>query len=166
MLYYLYCKDNILKARCLSNQSDLPSLFQNYGQKTWSAYNSEEREALIFSQNFALFHYVYYMVTLSATFLHRVESIFTRYTWNNYVWLIGCSIVLVLQVCFFAVSVFWLNIGLSQVSWWIYVLSLTAPLAILTVSELIKSHDKKEWQKFQKRSKLEFSTKLGMHSPL
>jgi 1,4-dihydroxy-2-naphthoate octaprenyltransferase len=78
----------------------------------------------------------------------------------------GCFVILALQVVFFALSVFSLNISLSQVSWWVYVFSLTAPLAIITVSELIKSHDKEEWQKFQKRSKLEFSTKLGMHSPL
>ena len=150
----------------MSSQTQFQTLLADYGHKAWSEYDLDERTALIFSQNFALFHYIYYMVTLSATFLHRVHSIFTRYTWKNYVWLIGCFLCIVSQIIFFAISVYPLNISLGQISWWIYLLSFTAPLALLTVSEVVKYRDKQEWQKFQKRSKLEFSTKLGMHSPL
>ncbi|RUS33312.1 hypothetical protein BC938DRAFT_472133 [Jimgerdemannia flammicorona] len=40
------------------------------------------------------------------------------------------------------------------------------PVIFLPVQELVKMHDNKEYTRFQKRSKLEFNTKLGMHSPL
>jgi hypothetical protein len=59
------------------------------------------------------------------------------------------------------------DLGLSSLSWWLYIVSLIGgPLIVLPIQEMAKMHDTQEWTRFQKRSKLEFNTKLGMHSPV
>ena len=71
---------------------------------------------------------------------------------------------------------------LYSIPWWIYIISLILiPLLMIPIQEGVRWHDKNEWLRFQKRSKLEFNTKLyflfsfslsndvynrGMHSPI
>jgi len=57
-------------------------------------------------------------------------------------------------------------LSLSKVSFPVYVIGLLSPILFIPVQELVKMHDKEEYTRFQKRSKLEFNTKLGMHSPI
>lgn len=79
-------------------------------------------------------------------------------------WINNSSIVL--QVVFCAVSLHNGPFSLSNLPWYIYVLAFCWPIIMIPVQELVKIHDKEEWTRFQKRSKLEFNTKLGMHSPI
>lgn len=46
--------------------------------------------------------------------------------------------------------------------WYIYFLGFAFVIVIVPVQELVKMHDLKEFTRFQKRSKLEFSTKVNL----
>jgi hypothetical protein len=49
---------------------------------------------------------------------------------------------------------------------WVYGLAFAWLVVVLAAQELAKAHDRKEFERFQKRSKLEFNTKLGCYSPV
>jgi hypothetical protein len=55
---------------------------------------------------------------------------------------------------------------LKNIPYYIYLVGLLSPIFFIPIQEFVKMHDKKEYVRFQKRSKLEFNTKLGMHSPV
>jgi hypothetical protein len=51
-------------------------------------------------------------------------------------------------------------IELSKIPWFIYSIGFGWPIVLIPAQELVKMHDNKEFTRFQKRSKLEFSTKV------
>jgi hypothetical protein len=56
---------------------------------------------------------------------------------------------------------------ISKVPVLAYVMLLAVcPIVTILVQEMVKTLDAKAFERFQKRSKLEFNTKLGMHSPV
>lgn len=73
---------------------------------------------------------------------------------------------LVLQFAFCVISLFRGPHRVQDVPWWLFVLSFLWPVVFLPVQELVKARDLKECVRAQKLAKLEFNTKLGMHSPL
>jgi hypothetical protein len=54
----------------------------------------------------------------------------------------------------------------QDVPWYVYVLTLAWLLAIVPVNEAAKAMDARRYVRLQKRSRLLFGTKLGMHSPV
>lgn len=70
------------------------------------------------------------------------------------------TISIILQFCFCAVSLAHGPFELSRFPWFIYFLGFAWPIVLIPVQELVKMHDNKEFTRFQKRSKLEFSTKV------
>ncbi|KAJ3124566.1 hypothetical protein HK098_001066, partial [Nowakowskiella sp. JEL0407] len=53
------------------------------------------------------------------------------------------------------------RIKLLSLPWYIYFISLVVcPVAVIPVQEVVKKHDLKELQRFQKWSELKFNTKL------
>ncbi|KAG0366803.1 hypothetical protein BGZ54_004857 [Gamsiella multidivaricata] len=73
---------------------------------------------------------------------------------------------LTLQFVFCIISLFHGPFSVRSVSWWVFVLAFLWPLVFLPVQEVVKARDMKECVRAQKLAKLEFNTKLGMHSPL
>jgi magnesium-transporting ATPase (P-type) len=118
----------------------------------------------LFIQNYVLVIFTVYIIAISATFIHRIEGVLVRSPFLNPVWVSACALALLFQVVFF-----WVSVGfdlLILVPWWIHLASVVPVLLIVIVNELVKRHGRQEWIRFQKRTKLEFNTKLGMHSPL
>ncbi|KAJ3021631.1 hypothetical protein HKX48_008112 [Thoreauomyces humboldtii] len=148
--------------------SDVTQAFGNFGNGSWMRLTDREQWALLYAQNCTMFVWVVLMVTVSASFLHRTDSLLRRPPWHNRVWVLAALTSIALQAVFMAVSVAPRSVySLSVVKWWAYVVALVAAPAIsIALQELVKVHDRRAWEKFQKRSKLEFNTKLGMHSPL
>lgn len=104
---------------------------------------------------------------MSSTFLHRTSSLRECIPFKNKVWMVAFVLVVALQFCFCAVSLSPNGpFDLARIPWYVYFLGFVFPLLLVPMQELVKLHDEKEFTRFQKRSKLEFSTKLGMHSPL
>lgn len=71
-----------------------------------------------------------------------------------------------LQFVFCVISLFRGPHRVGDVPWWLFVLSFLWPVVFLPVQEVVKTRDAKECVRAQKLAKLEFNTKLGMHSPL
>jgi hypothetical protein len=57
-------------------------------------------------------------------------------------------------------------VSLRKLPWFVYVIALGALPVIVSIHEIVKIHDYHVFIRVQKRSKLEFNTRLGMHSPL
>ncbi|KAI9207507.1 uncharacterized protein BJ171DRAFT_276649 [Polychytrium aggregatum] len=127
-----------------------------------------EQWALLYAQNVALFFAVFYFVIISFTYLQRTLPSLSKTKQFKPIdkWMIAAAVCLVLQIAFTAISLFSGPRSLSELPWYIWVLGFASPVVFVPIQEAMKVHDKKEWDKFQKRSKLEFNTKLGMHSPL
>jgi membrane protease YdiL (CAAX protease family) len=77
---------------------------------------------------------------------------------------------LVLQAVFFAVYMAAtpapVPFSLADLPWYTYAIGLAWVLAILPVNEAAKAMDARRYVRLQKRSRLLFGTKLGMHSPV
>ena len=80
---------------------------------------------------------------------------------------------IVAQIIFFAVTLGrgWADVGplapqLSSIPAWVYAFVFTTWIIVVILQEFAKSVEKKEFRKSQRRSKLVFNTKLGMHSPV
>jgi hypothetical protein len=66
-----------------------------------------------------------------------------------------------LQIIFSGISIGVTGYSLSSIPWFVYFVAFSWPLFLLPLQEVVKRYDKKEYLRFQKRSRLEFSTKLG-----
>ncbi|KAG0027796.1 hypothetical protein BGZ81_005289 [Podila clonocystis] len=142
-------------------------MFNSFGAGTpWLEWTSHEQWALLYAQNYTLVVWVWYMVCMSGTFMSRTLSARAFAPWRNRVWIGACAACLVLQFVFCVISLFRGPFRVQDVPWWLFVLSFMWPVVFLPVQELVKARDLKECVRAQKLAKLEFNTKLGMHSPL
>ncbi|EWM29284.1 hypothetical protein Naga_100029g7 [Nannochloropsis gaditana] len=104
----------------------------------------------------------------SSTFLHGTASLREESPLRNIAWIIGGTCLVAGQACHFIVRGLTLvkGKGLSAIGWDVWVVALIfAPLASLTLSEIIKKADAKILIKHARFRRLEFATRLGMHSP-
>ncbi|KAI8342242.1 hypothetical protein BD560DRAFT_339084, partial [Blakeslea trispora] len=140
--------------------------FGNIGTNGWYHWTAKEQWAVLYAQNFMLIALVWYLACISPSFLHRTSSMIEFAPFRNRVWIGAFFAVIALQFCFCAVSLSNGPFELPGIPWFVYFLGFAWPIILVPAQELVKMHDNKEFTRFQKRSKLEFSTKLGMHSPL
>ncbi|KAI8970791.1 hypothetical protein BDB01DRAFT_731411 [Pilobolus umbonatus] len=147
-------------------QLNVSDLFGKFGSNGWYHWTSEEQWALLYAQNFMLIGFVWYIACISASFLQRTASLLEFIPFRNLVWTGAFITSIFLQFCFCIVSLHHGPFSFSSIPWFIYFIIFSWPIILVPVQELVKMHDNKEFSRFQKRSKLEFSTKLGMHSPL
>ena len=56
--------------------------------------------------------------------------------------------------------------SLSDIDWYVYVLGVLWSAPVVALNEYVKQHDRRLFVRFQKRLKLLFTTKLGLHSPV
>ncbi|CAM0141394.1 unnamed protein product [Umbelopsis sp. WA50703] len=141
-------------------------IFGELGTSGWLHWDSSVQWAVLYSQNCVLLIFVWYIACISATFLHRTLSMRKFLPFRNRIWIIAFFTSIALQFAFCAVSLAQGPYSIRGLPWYIYFLGFAFVVVLLPVQELVKMHDLKEFTRFQKRSKLEFSTKLGMHSPL
>ncbi|KAI7818698.1 hypothetical protein BC939DRAFT_427480 [Gamsiella multidivaricata] len=142
-------------------------LFNSFGIDTpWLEWSDSEQWALLYAQNFTMVIWVWYMIWMSSTFISRTLSMRSFMPWKNKVWIGACVSSLTLQFVFCIISLFHGPFSVRSVSWWVFVLAFLWPLVFLPVQEVVKARDMKECVRAQKLAKLEFNTKLGMHSPL
>ncbi|KAF9303342.1 hypothetical protein BGZ74_003951 [Mortierella antarctica] len=158
---FLYC------LQIYDGQEGWKFMFSSFGAGTpWLEWTSNEQWALLYAQNYTLVVWVWYMVCMSGTFMSRTLSVRAFAPWRNRVWIGACAACLVLQFVFCVISLFRGPYRVQDVPWWLFVMSFLWPVVFLPVQELVKARDLKECVRAQKLAKLEFNTKLGMHSPL
>ncbi|KAI0233554.1 hypothetical protein L0F63_002662 [Massospora cicadina] len=152
--------------RALAGDADGP--FSRRGG--WFAWTLPEQWALLLSQSLVLFFMVCHLALISATFLSRTLFLWEFGPHRNVHWLVGVTVAVVLQcvytLAFLLASPFTLAACLSALPRWFFPLGLASLLLLLPLQELVRWHDRVSFSQFQKRSKLEFNTKLGLHSPV
>ncbi|KAJ3041841.1 hypothetical protein HDV00_008545 [Rhizophlyctis rosea] len=146
----------------LAGHNPWSDIFGTFGATTWMQLAEVEQWALLYAQNCVLFVWVTHMAITSGSFLSRTANIRTLPPWQNTVWLITAVMCVIVQACFFAVSVAGRGpLSMRALPWWMFFVAfVVGPLVIVPMQEVVKMYDAKEWAKFQKRSKLEFNTKL------
>jgi len=115
-----------------------------------------------FARNCMLFWFVIYLCTLSMNHVHRYNSIVRARPYRNKVWVVAVALCVVLQGIFWATSPRPKRSGpyewvLAAGSW---------VLVLAMVDGTFKRHDAKLYKKAQRKRKIFFDTKLGMHSPV
>ncbi|KAF9123590.1 hypothetical protein BGX30_001345 [Mortierella sp. GBA39] len=142
-------------------------LFNSFGNGTpWLQWSVNEQWALLYAQNYTMIIWVWYMVWMSSTFMSRALSLRSFQPWKNRTWIGACIVCLALQFVFCVVSLFRGPHKVNDVPWWLFVISFFWPIVFIPIQEVVKARDLKECIRAQKLAKLEFNTKLGMHSPL
>ncbi|KAL7747749.1 hypothetical protein RI367_006872 [Sorochytrium milnesiophthora] len=151
----------------LSDQSHLLSLYGDLAHARWMLWPTTGQWALLYAQNMGLLAFVFYMVLISSTFLHRTESIMSFLPYKNIIWSVTAIACLGAQVLFSAVSLIPGPFHLfAQLPWYLWLLMFGWSMPLLVIQERVTQLDRRQFVRFQKRSKLEFNTRLGMHSPV
>ena len=105
------------------------------------------------------------LAVISSTFVASREYLWQIRPQRNVIWIFSICICTILTVGFISIFTF-KSFMMSQLPFWIHLLAFMPIFLLFPLLELVKSHDKQDWNQFQKRAHLEFNTKLGMHSPL
>ncbi|OXU20778.1 hypothetical protein TSAR_005268 [Trichomalopsis sarcophagae] len=135
---------------------------------TWGGWGLKP-EMLVVVQNIALVIIVLHFVTISVSFVHREYSIWRKMPFNNWIWFITACIVTCVQIAFSG-SVFcnnWKDEDQRTENFPLHLplyFLVSLPLVFL-INEFIKWQEIKVNVRYQKRARLEFTTKLGMNSP-
>eukprot|EP00045_Choanoeca_perplexa_P018427 m.291444 g.291444 ORF g.291444 m.291444 type:complete len:307 (-) comp17816_c0_seq6:7739-8659(-) len=161
---------------CQQDDRDCHSLFgaQNSGgMRTWNGRSDRDIQTLTLAQNIATWLFTFYMTFASASYLHRVRGIHRFNPFRNRTWTTMAATVIGLQTLYFFVStqatansLGGRSVRLSDVSTELLTLPLLWVVAVILFNELFKAYDAKREDRDQKRARLEFGTKLGMHSPI
>ncbi|KAI8321349.1 hypothetical protein GQ54DRAFT_261947 [Martensiomyces pterosporus] len=152
--------------KLLPDVSHLGELSSVFDKKDWLGLDHEQQWAVVAAQVYAMVAFVFHCVCVSSTLMYRTKTWLEFIPFRNIIW-VGCS--LICLVLTFAFAILLLAFGsahVDRVSWYTYFVAFVGPLALLPLQDLCKLHDKKRWTRLQKLAKLEFNTKLGLHSPL
>ncbi|KAJ2614777.1 hypothetical protein H4S08_001537, partial [Coemansia sp. RSA 1365] len=153
-------------ARLLPDVAHLRELSLTVGRRDWLLARPEEQWALLAAQTYAMVAFVFHLVCVSATVMHRTRTCIELVPFRNIVWTVGAATCLALTLAFAALLLVFGDAHVDRVPWYTYVIALAGPLLLLPLQDVCKLHDKKRWTRQQKLAKLEFKTKLGLHSPL
>ncbi|KAJ1946816.1 hypothetical protein GGF37_000906 [Kickxella alabastrina] len=144
----------------------LNALLPDARTRDWMHLNAEDQAAVWAAQALATAGFVFHCVCISASLMHRTRYLDIR-SLRNAAW-VG-AVVVVLALTFGAAAAVVAAAGVrpgARVPWYTFVLGLAGPLVLLPVQDACKMHDRKRWTRLQKLAKIEFNTKLGLHSPL
>lgn len=140
----------------------------------WNGWRGEHEQGLIFAQDLTAMFVVINLVVLSIRFLHHTEPIWKLWKYVSWQYVIIAIIVVVSQLIYFVISqnlivhVYKMShvAAMDSVPFYVWIIGLLWLIALLPIQELLKRHHRKRFDHLQTHLKLEFETKLGMHSPV
>ncbi|KAJ1984624.1 hypothetical protein H4R34_000527 [Dimargaris verticillata] len=144
------------------------ALYTAFVYVDWTALSTGSQWAVWYAQTLTSCVFTYMMILVSSTFLSRTQFVIEQRPWRSIPWII-CSVALLAAQGVFATVA--LAPGpssfMERLPWYYFFVALVGPWCLVVpVQELTKWHDRRQYDLFQKRSKLEFNTKLGLHSPI
>lgn len=145
----------------------------------WSGWNSPSHQHFLYKiQHTIAFAFVFYLVFISLSFIHRQHHFWQVNPMSNRLWVVCCSIVIGLQAIYFSTSVYLFQDNSTKRSGQCHSHLISAadvhlpawlaflwPLPLIGLNELVKHYEIKMNVRHQKRERLDFGTKLGMNSP-
>uniref|UniRef100_A0A1B6JBX6 Uncharacterized protein n=1 Tax=Homalodisca liturata TaxID=320908 RepID=A0A1B6JBX6_9HEMI len=147
-----------------SESGGWPLLASPHPKEQWGGWGRYPL-ALVWSQHAAALLLVVQLVTISASFVHREYLSWLRIPFKNFVWLTTAGLVLVLQAAYAAVALWWADAVWSEQPWQDLLLLAASPPVIFITNEVVKWQEIKANERYHKRARLDFGTKLGMNSP-
>lgn len=140
----------------------------------WNGWREEHEQGLVFAQDFTAIFIVANFVVLSIRFLHHTEPFWKLWKYISWQYVAMTIFVIILQVVYFAISQsFVVHVyqrdhitGLSSVPGYVWVLGFLWLPGLVLIQEVLKYRHKNRFEHLQSHLKLEFETKLGMHSPV
>ncbi|XP_056644666.1 transmembrane protein 94 isoform X2 [Diorhabda sublineata] len=111
-----------------------------------------------------------HFVAISIGFIHRDHLVFQKSPHSNIYWLIAIFILITSQSIYTILT--FVNITETQdvntefsIPLWVIIFAGVSPLVVFVVNELVKRQEIMVKERFLKRARLDFGTKLGMNSP-
>jgi hypothetical protein len=119
------------------------------------------------AQSFVLLSLVIWFVISSSLFAHRALSWQIANPLKNKAWIVGCTLVIVLQLihCHILTAVEGASSIFSTQPWDLWIVGLGFQGVSFCILWMIRRHDAKQLQRERKMSRLLFDTRLGMYSP-
>nr|XP_023017721.1 transmembrane protein 94 isoform X2 [Leptinotarsa decemlineata] len=130
----------------------------------------ENEWTLLISRLIISFLILLHFVVISMGFIHRNHLVFQRSPHKNLYWLTTVFILILVQSIY--TMVVYNSVRATQedfkefdIPLWVILFAAVSPLAVCIVNELVKKHEIRVNERFLKRARLDFGTKLGMNSP-
>ncbi|XP_072098754.1 transmembrane protein 94 isoform X2 [Mobula birostris] len=127
---------------------------------------------LLLAQKVMACFIVLHTVCISISHVHRSKTLWRKSPFSNLWWCLTLPVVLVSQIVLVVVDLkLWKNVDtqlifdlydIPLISWLLGFLSV---ILVVFINELVKLHEIRVRDRYQKRQKLQFETKLGMNSP-
>jgi len=161
----------IILNELLKEEGSSFQLFKIYNtyNKSYLNWGIDSINALKYTQVIIMFLFVYYIIWTSATFNNRTQSIFKVSPFKNHKWIIISILILIIHIIITIVNLDMrdkFKNSIRKIPFFDHCLFILWPIITIPAHEFAKKLDRKEYTRSQKRTKLEFNTKLGMHSPL
>ncbi|OMJ25377.1 hypothetical protein AYI70_g934 [Smittium culicis] len=149
-----------------------------------------QEEIVAIPQMLASLVFLFNLILFGATMMHRVDKINIKTLFLNVQFVlfsVGFAIISAAAITLITFFSYYSNgsnssidagsivVGLNSISqkmwnfipFYSYIIGFVLPIFLLVpVQEMCKSHDRRRYLRYQKIAKLEFNTKLGLHSPL
>ncbi|KAJ1664073.1 hypothetical protein EV178_004444 [Coemansia sp. RSA 1646] len=153
-------------AKLLDGSPEVGHLSSVLGRKDWLLLSPRDQWAVLAAQTYAMVAFAFHCACVSSTLMFRTRTWLEFVPVRNVAWVVGSAVSLVLTFALAALLLAFGDAAVAHVRWYTYVLAFAGPVVLLPLQDLCKLHDKKKWTRLQKLAKLEFKTKLGLHSPL
>lgn len=150
-----------------------PLLGDRNESSLWNGWRGVNEQGLLLAQDVTALFFSIHLATHSVRFIHRTAPIWQLYKFVSWPYITTASIVVVLQIIYFAISQnlatnthrHSASYGLASIPPYVWVVGIFWCVPLLCFHELLKYQDRKLVLKLQRHLKLEFETKLGMNSP-
>ncbi len=145
---------------------------RNQSNSAWNGWGrgGEAEQGYLLAQNITAFFTTLYLVVLSIRFVHRTQPIWRLWRFTSWQYVAVATATLLLQVLFCTLSQTLSSLaaisGLHSVPVAAWCVGFIWPVVVLGLEEILKYADKRQFSDMQSFLKLEFGTKLGMHSPV
>ncbi|XP_059804861.1 transmembrane protein 94 isoform X1 [Hypanus sabinus] len=159
-----FCNKSVNNTNCVSimnsSAEGAPMWFDKYSN------------GLLLAQKVMAFFIVLHTVCISISHVHRSKTLWRKSPFSNLWWCLTLPVVLVSQIVLLLVDLkLWKNVDtqlifdlydIPLISWLLGFLSV---ILVVFINEVVKLHEIRVRDRYQKRQKLQFETKLGMNSP-
>ncbi|XP_055714018.1 transmembrane protein 94 isoform X2 [Phlebotomus papatasi] len=128
--------------------------------------SSSDDEQLV--RYFTLYGIIVHFVVISSSFVHRGHLLWRRNPFSNSMWVICTTMILTLHSVLLLAQVLMDEDDFAPIlatKWPSVVFLFASTLVVLGIVELIKREEIKANNRYQRRARLDFGTKLGMNSP-
>uniref|UniRef100_A0AAV2LKS6 Cation-transporting P-type ATPase C-terminal domain-containing protein n=2 Tax=Knipowitschia caucasica TaxID=637954 RepID=A0AAV2LKS6_KNICA len=163
------CRSNLMLDNSTASSASIFTVSSSAEAPDWFGPLSS---SLLLTQKVMAAFLVLHTVVISLSYVHRSQSLWRKSPFSNIWWCLTVPVVLLSQLVQATVDyLFWrdqnslLDFKLQDIPLLAWLLMSLSLLLVMVVNEVVKMHEIRVRERYQKRQKLQFETKLGMNSP-